>query len=268
MKTISTTSHLVTFKGKMIRIMFSFILLSLILHLLAVKANAMDVTLQWDTNEDAEYYVVYYGTTSGNYTQNSTNITAPTVEYTVTGLADTTWYFSVKAFNSFGNSSDFSDEIAYSHVYSPLSISIESPVLYANITQGQSVNFQSFISGGAGPLAYSWDFGTGGPVGSSVADPGNITFDNPGMYTVTLTVTDANNEVQTATVIVTVEQVYVDVTPTAQISSPSVDVTITEGDSVQFEGLVTNGVNLAVLLTPPQRLTPSVTPLITLPLAS
>lgn len=208
---------------------------------LIVKANAMDVTLQWDTNEDADYYVIYYGTTTGNYTQNSQNITAPIIQHTLSGLSQTIWYFSVKAFSSCGNSSDFSDEIVHIPFYSPLSISIESPVISTHITQGESINFQGLVSGGAAPLSYSWDFGTGGPSGMSVEDPGNVIFDNPGMHTVTFTVTDANNEIQTSTVIVTVDQIVLDINPEAQISSPSAIVTITEGDSVQFEGLVSNG---------------------------
>jgi PKD repeat protein len=222
-------------------LIFFFLLFSLFAGLFVVKATAMDVTLQWDTNEDAEYYVIYYGTTSGNYTQNSQNITAPIIQHTLTGLSQTIWYFSVKAFNSCGNSSDFSDEISYTPFYSPLSISIESPFLSANIKQGESINFQSLVSGGASPLVFSWDFGVGGPAGSSMEDPGNVTFDNPGSYTVTFTVTDSNNEVQFVTVFVTVDQIPLDLNPTVKISSPSVDVTITKGSSIQFESLVTNG---------------------------
>jgi len=209
--------------------------------LIVAKPSAMDVTLQWDTNEDADYYVVYYGTSSGNYTKTSQNIDAPTIQHTVTGLSQAIWYFSVKAFNSFGNSSDFSDEIAYTPFYSPLSISIESPFLSANIKQGESINFQSLVSGGTSPLVFSWDFGVGGPAGSSMEDPGNVTFDNPGSYTVKFTVTDSNNEVQFVTVFVTVDQIPLDVNPTVEISSPAVNVTTTAGSSIQFEGLITNG---------------------------
>ena len=246
MKNVSTIAHAIPFRGKLIRIATSFILLYLIALLFVAKATAMDVALQWDTNADADYYVVYYGTSSGNYTQTSANVAAPTTQYTVTGLAETTWYFSVKAFNIFGNSSDYSAEAVYAPgstapVYSPLSISIASPVLYADITQGESIDFQSLVSGGMAPLTYAWNFGSGGPAGSSVEDPGNVTFADSGMYTVTLTVTDANGSVETATVIVTVTQVYIDLYPTALISSPGENVTITEGDSVQFEGSVADG---------------------------
>ncbi len=241
MKNVSATVQTIDVKGKMIRLLSAVILTALVIHGFAVMAAAMDVTLQWDPNDDADYYVVYYGTESGIYTQNSQNIPAPTVSHTVTGLTETTWHFSVKAFNQYGNSSDLSDEVVYSPVYSPLSVSIESPVLYASIIQGESLNFQGLVSGGTAPLSYTWNFGAGGPAGSSVEDPGNVVFNDPGMYTVTMVVTDANGAVETATVIVTVEQIYVDIYPVAGISSPAANITITEGDSVPFEGLVTGG---------------------------
>lgn len=234
-------------KRKLIQGFFNLVLILIFLFLpflasfFVSKVYAMDVTLQWDANEDAEYYVVYYGTTSQNYTQNSGNILAPTIQYTVKNLMETDWYFSVKAFNSCGNSSDFSDEVSYKSYYSPLSVSIEAPVLSTNIKQGESVNFQGLVSGGAAPLTYVWDFGAGGPSGSSAEDPGSITFANAGSYTVTFTVTDSNNEVQSVTVFVTVDQIVLDITPTAEISSPAANVTINEGDSIQFEGHVTNG---------------------------
>ena len=71
------------------------------------------VVLEWDANPDADYYVVYYGTTPYNYTQTSPNIPAETTKYILPTLPEGTWYFSVKAFNEFGNSSDFSDEAEY-----------------------------------------------------------------------------------------------------------------------------------------------------------
>jgi len=241
MKHLSATVQTITNRGKMIRFLTAVISTVLVIHGLAVMAAAMDVTLQWDPNDEADYYVVYYGTESGTYNQNSENIPSPTVSHTVTGLPETTWYFSVKAFNQCGNSSDFSDEIVYVPVYSPLSVSIESPVLYTTIIQGETLNFQSLVSGGAAPLSYAWNFGAGGPAGSALEDPGSVVFNDPGTYTVSFTVTDANGAVETATVIVTVEQIYVDVYPVAGISSPAADITITEGDSVSFEGLVTGG---------------------------
>jgi len=74
-----------------------------------------EVTLEWDRNPDADYYVVYFGPLHNYFTHNTVNIPQPAegthVTYTVKDLSKCNdWYFSVKAFNVFGNSSDFSDE--------------------------------------------------------------------------------------------------------------------------------------------------------------
>lgn len=223
------------------RAMVLVVLTFLVILTIVVKSYALDVTLTWDPNEDADYYVVYYGTEPGNYTLKSDNIPVPTVEYTVMGLDPAIWYFSVKAFNQFGNSSDFSDEVSYVAFYSPLEVEIESPSLYATISEGESLNFQGYVSGGTAPLTYAWNFGVGGPVGSSVEDPGYVTFDNPGIYNVSFTVTDSNGAIQTVTVTVTVDPRYLDIDPVVDITSPSGNPTIVEGDSVLFEGHVANG---------------------------
>lgn len=82
-----------------------------ILLVLSFNVYAIEATVQWDVNTDADYYVVYWGETSGDYTNNSENINKDVTTFTVTGLEDKLYYFAVKAFNSCGNSSDFSDEV-------------------------------------------------------------------------------------------------------------------------------------------------------------
>ena len=77
------------------------------------------VTLAWDaptTNtDDSPYtdpggYIVYYGTSSGNYAYSSNigNFTSSTIS----NLASGTWYFAVKAVNSVGNQSAYSAELS------------------------------------------------------------------------------------------------------------------------------------------------------------
>ena len=84
------------------------------------------------------------------------------------------------------------------------------------------------------PLTYLWTFGAGSGVSpSSQKDPGLIQFNNPGVYTVVLTVTDAlgHADPTPATLTVTVNQ-----PANSTISSPSGNVTINAGDSAYFTG--------------------------------
>lgn len=73
-----------------------------------------------------------------------------------------------------------------------LTIAITSPSSGISISPGGSVNFQGTCSGGNAPYIYNWDFG-GGAADASVLNPGSITFDNTGTFTVTFTVTDTDN---------------------------------------------------------------------------
>jgi PKD repeat protein len=113
---------------------------------------------------------------------------------------------------------------------------IDSPGTNVTITAGQSVNFT-----GTGtdpdnnlPLTYLWDFG-GGATNSTAEDPGAVTFNTSGTYTVTFTVTDSlglsDSTPDTRAITVNVNQV-----PNGTIDTPSGDVTITAGQSVNFTG--------------------------------
>ncbi len=89
-----------------------FLVILILICCFASDTFAKDVTLEWDLNYDADYYVVYWGNSSGDYFEYSENIDVQETEYTVTDISESdTWYFTVKAFNSYGNSSDFSDEM-------------------------------------------------------------------------------------------------------------------------------------------------------------
>ncbi len=78
------------------------------------------VTLAWDPpttktdgsplpSNEIDRYVIYYGASSGNYTQsvNAGNVT----QFTVTDLSTGTWYFAVTVYDTSGYQSDFSEEI-------------------------------------------------------------------------------------------------------------------------------------------------------------
>lgn len=68
---------------------------------------------------------------------------------------------------------------------------ITSPATDVTITAGQSVYFSGSGSDPDGTVtAYSWSFPGGNPSTSSLATPGNVTYNTPGSFTATLTVTD------------------------------------------------------------------------------
>jgi hypothetical protein len=89
--------------------MKKLMLIMLIIALWSINAAGMDVTLSWDSNDDASYYKIFYGDKSGDYRYNTPNIKESS--FTITGLEDKQYFFSVKAYNECGNSSEFSDEV-------------------------------------------------------------------------------------------------------------------------------------------------------------
>jgi PKD repeat protein len=118
-----------------------------------------------------------------------------------------------------------------------LKTNITSPSSDTTISAGQSVNFQSEVTFGTSPYTYQWDFG-GGATDSTVQNPGSTTFSTAGTYTVNLTVTDSSGATAQDSVIVTVQS---STAYTVSITSPSGAVTISAGQSVNFQSTVSNG---------------------------
>jgi len=89
---------------------FTAIVMSL-LFCYCSQGFAGDVSLSWDASEseDTVGYNVYYGNSSRNY-DTPINVGYQT-SYTVTDLADGTYYFSVTAYDSAGNESIYSNEV-------------------------------------------------------------------------------------------------------------------------------------------------------------
>lgn len=69
--------------------------------------------LEWDQNSDADYYVVYWGPSPDNYIHESAPIDASRTNWMIDASEEGIHYYSIKAFNSCGNSSDFSDVVSY-----------------------------------------------------------------------------------------------------------------------------------------------------------
>ncbi len=79
----------------------------------AETVRVLDVTLEWEPSPDARVagYLVYYGNASGKYLE-PIDVGLET-SCTVPGLDDRqNWYFSVKAYDDKGKTSDYSNEVA------------------------------------------------------------------------------------------------------------------------------------------------------------
>ena len=96
---------------------FSILLISVLLNVSILSAG--DAILSWDpptTNadgtpiEDLAGYNIYYGTSSGSYSQNID--VGDVTTYIVAGLNDGTYYFAVTAYDTSGNESEYSNEVS------------------------------------------------------------------------------------------------------------------------------------------------------------
>jgi len=101
----------------------------------AAPALAGSMPLAWDANTDSDLaqYKIYYGTSSGSYTQSVS--VGKVTSYTLTGLTDCTkYYVTIKAVDTAGNeSSGFSNEIA------GLPTPVVSSLAPASAEQGQAL---------------------------------------------------------------------------------------------------------------------------------
>jgi len=121
-------------------------------------------------------------------------------EVTHTGLSlatGTTYYFAVKAKNGVGAWSEEgkSDGIT-AQAYTPLAVNFSAQP--TECAEGGLVSFTSLCSGGIAPLTYAWDFDNDGSVDSTGQNPTH-TYANMGTYTVSLKVTDAEENSDTET---------------------------------------------------------------------
>ena len=102
---------------------------SALVLLFAGALQAQSITLAWDPNTESNlsYYVLYYGTASGVY---STNVNVGKVTtYTQTGLiAGQRYYLALKAVNTSGLQSGFSNEVNGIAGTPPAAPTILSPV--------------------------------------------------------------------------------------------------------------------------------------------
>ena len=162
------------------------------------QANAASIKLAWDRNPEANVvgYELYYGTAPGIY-PNTVDVGNNTTTTVSNLLEDSTYYFVVVARNKAGLISPKSTEINYrfnSRAQVPPKGTITSPDSTVTIMAGERVNFEGSASdpNAKTPLTYDWNFGQDSGISdSSVLNPGNRRFNEPGTYTVIFTVTNS-----------------------------------------------------------------------------
>ena len=141
----------------------SFAALIALVILVPVTAHALTpVTVAWDENNPVpEGYILYWGTSSGNYSD-SHDVGAAT-QYTIPGLQDgLTYYFAVKAYDD-GNESGYSQEI--SHTVATPNSSPTTPSVPSGPASGFTQTGYGFSSTASDPdndiLQYKFDWGDG-----------------------------------------------------------------------------------------------------------
>jgi PKD repeat protein len=114
---------------------------------------------------------------------------------------------------------------------------ISAPAGNVAVAQGGTVSFMGAGNDPDGntPLSYSWNFG-GGAANSTQQNPGAVTFDTAGTFTVTFTVTDSLGLASTPVTRVITVTPPANMAPTATIDAPAGDVTIALGGTVNFMG--------------------------------
>ena len=170
------------------------LILMLVLLALPSKAQSVEVLTSWEANigDSTVGYKLYCGTSSSDYDEiydvgNDTSFTLSDRE------DGKTYFFSATAYDDNNNESDFANEVSITipHLIDQEPDGeIETPNSNQTIAVGDSVNF---IGTGIDPdnnlpLTYSWDFGDSTIPNSTSDTPGQISFNNPGVFNVTFTV--------------------------------------------------------------------------------
>ncbi len=115
---------------------------------------------------------------------------------------------------------------------------IDAPAGNLTITPGQSVTFAGTATDADNDsMRYLWHF-DGAAAGSTLEDPGPIPFATAGVYTVTFTVTDEHDvsDPSPARVVITVTENGG--APAALIASPAKSMSVLQGSSLLFSGIV------------------------------
>jgi PKD repeat protein len=173
---------------------FCFVMM---LMLLSHSALAGTINLAWDasTSPNVGGYIVSYGNTSKSYSFNVDvgNKTA----YQLTGLQDgSTYFFAVKAYNTTKTiQSAYSNEIS-AKIAPAVALSVD---FTADTTSGTDSLVVSLKGTATGTInSWQWNFGDASLAAANTQNA-VVTYNNPGTYSVSLTVTDTSGKSLTVT---------------------------------------------------------------------
>jgi hypothetical protein len=156
-------------------------------------ATAAEVTLAWDANNepDLDGYKVYYGSSSGNYS-NSVDV-GNVLEHTISGLQEgVTYYFAAKAYDTNENESGYSEEIT--HTIAAPNSAPATPATPSGPTSGLPQTGYSFSTTATDPdgdpleYQYYWE---DGPLSSWGVSSRSHSWSAAGTYCVTARARDS-----------------------------------------------------------------------------
>lgn len=189
-------------------ILHIFLITSIIIFILSSVSYGADVTLAWDPSPDLiDGYRIYYGTSSGNYTD-SIDV-GNTNQATITILIETTTYFFVaRAYDTSGESGN-SNEVSWSYNVPDLiapSINVTGP----SRTSNQVITLNGTASDNQAVNEVTWENDRGGSgiaQGTTSWTASNVIL-LEGVNTITLTAKDTSGNIGTTSI-----QVTLDTTP-------------------------------------------------------
>jgi sulfur relay (sulfurtransferase) complex TusBCD TusD component (DsrE family) len=165
-------------------------------------------TLAWDPRPDSAIagYLVYEGVGSGAYTNviDVGNATSATVSNLVNGV---TYFFAVRAYDTNGQESDFSDEISYTATNGPPTLVLTSPAHGAVYKAPATINFAAAVMPNGHTISQVQFYNGLTVLGVSTAEPYSFSWNNVSVGTYSLSaqvVYDSGSSVASAAVNVTV----------------------------------------------------------------
>lgn len=171
---------------------------------------AKDFTLKWDANKESniDHYVIYWRVSTGEISNRSGAIDKKHTSYTVSGLDDGPIYcFTIKAFTTLGEASDFSKEACTVELIPPLVSLSASPV---SGKEPLIVNFSVKASDKDGTISkYEWDLDGDGTFELKEDNLSHVAheYNKAGAYNVKVKVTDNHGAFTDKSIMISVKAV-------------------------------------------------------------